>query len=149
WYSRSTFEHRIKTPTPLFGITCCKYSYLADFDPCVTQRFPLGDPEFSTGSPKDLHRVTQASSFQQRVATRTFLVYRHGSFRDSVLLPSSTLNRFLMISYFIRFHNLRTEEIWAHVRHSRSVIAFCIPRESGRSRRPIEQLIILYHVFRS
>src|SRR5690348_13661638 len=31
---------------------CCKQTHLAEIDPCVTQTFPLGDPEFSTGSPK-------------------------------------------------------------------------------------------------
>ena len=68
-------------PTPThFWRFCCKHSYLAEFDPCVTQRFPLGHAEFSTGSPNDFHWVAQASALlsykhqralsdQQRVAT--------------------------------------------------------------------------------
>jgi hypothetical protein len=35
--------------------------HFPDFDPWVTHSFPLGHPEFSTGSPNLFHWVTQAS----------------------------------------------------------------------------------------
>src|SRR6185437_12826634 len=113
WYSRSTFEHRIKTPTPLFGITCCKYSYLADFDPCVTQRFPLGDPEFSTGSPKVLHRVTQASLFQQRVEWEysTFTAQNLRKYHTvGIFTPA---DRFSNVSYLFALATSKQKESWA------------------------------------
>src|SRR5258708_29358670 len=45
---------------PAFLNDLLQTKHFIDFDPWVTQRFPLGHPEFSTGSPKVFHWVTQA-----------------------------------------------------------------------------------------
>jgi len=48
-------------PPPAFFNDLLQTKDFTDFDPWVTQRFPLGHPEISTGSPKVFHRVTQGS----------------------------------------------------------------------------------------
>ena len=42
---------------------CCKQTHLPQIDPWVTPKFPLGHPEFSTGSPKILLGSHKRSSF--------------------------------------------------------------------------------------
>jgi hypothetical protein len=68
--SACCFQATFAPHAGLFEQFCCKHGHLADFDPCVTQRFPLGDPEFSTGSRKLFLASSrrQKLSAQQRVA---------------------------------------------------------------------------------
>ena len=53
---------RSKRGVPAFLQHLLQTKDFTRFDPWVTQRFPLGHPEISTGSPKVFHRVTQATN---------------------------------------------------------------------------------------
>jgi hypothetical protein len=60
----------IQAPLPAFFNDLLQTKHLCHFDPWVTQRFPLGHPEISTGSPKVFHRVTQGSNWIQLLKSR-------------------------------------------------------------------------------
>src|SRR5258707_15734616 len=62
---RPVIFRRIFIPLPAFLQDLLQTKHLSRFDPWVTQRFPLGHPDFSTGSPKVFHRVTQGSPDQE------------------------------------------------------------------------------------
>src|SRR5258708_31272290 len=59
----------IRYPLPAFLKDLLQTKHLIHFDPWVTQCFPLGHPEISTGSPKVFHWVTQAASVFPITAT--------------------------------------------------------------------------------